>query len=350
MKITKRISFVLVILLIVLLIMGCGGTKQEEKVSQTDPSQRKSEPLKLVLAHSATPENSLSVAYDKFAELVEEKSNGQLVIEVHGSGTLAGDQTAVDGVKLGTIDMGSCASNNMAGYTDAFLFADLPYIFDTIESSHKVWWGEIGEELKQQVENDIGAKVLFYIDTGGGFRVLANNQKVVKTPEDLKGMKLRATASPIEIALLKAWGANPTPVAWPEVYSALESKVVIGESLHPGWIYQARHFEALKYMTEVNAMANVHVCLMSQKAWNSLTPEMQQVIVEAGKETQEYGAQVDAEYGKRDMQSLLDAGLELYKPTPEEAQQWRELAVAIWPQFYDKVPEEFINRIIETQK
>jgi len=348
-KFKKIISLLLMVFLISVFAMGCGGAEKETAKTPETP-EKTEELIKLILAHSATPENSLSIAYDKFAELVEEKSNGNLIIEVHGSGTIAGDQTAVDGVKMATIDMGSSASNNMAGYTDAFLFADLPYIFDSIESSHKVWWGEIGEELKQQVEKDINAKVLFYVDTGGGFRVLTNNQKVVKTPDDLKGMKLRATASPIEIAMLKAWGANPTPVAWPEVYSALEQKVVNGESLHPGWIYQAKHYEALKYMTEVTAMANVHVALMSQKAWNSLTPELQQVILDAGKETQEFGAKVDAEKGQEAMQSLLEAGLEMYKPTPEEFKQWKDLAVAVWPEFYDKVPEEFIKRVIEAQK
>ncbi|MFZ5754108.1 MAG: TRAP transporter substrate-binding protein, partial [Bacillota bacterium] len=191
---SKKVKFFAVILIMVLLFtLGCSGSKKTEPAQGKPGEPSKNEPIKLVLAHSATPENSLSITYDKFAELVKQKSNGKLIIEVHGSGKLAGDQTAVDGVKMGTIDMGSSASNNMAAYTSAFLFADLPYIFNSIESSHKVWWGPIGEELKQKVEKDINAKVLFYVDTGGGFRVITNNQKVVKTPDDLKGMKLRAT-------------------------------------------------------------------------------------------------------------------------------------------------------------
>jgi len=347
MKLTKTLSLGLILALVAVFAFGCGGGKQNND-NQNQAAADK--PIKLVLAHSASPDNSLSIAYDKFAELVKEKTNDKLEIEVHGGGSLAGDQTAVEGVKMGTIDIGSSASNNMAGFTDAYLFADLPYIFNSIDSSHKVWWGPIGDELKQKVEKDIGAKVLFYLDTGGGFRVITNNQKIVKTPADLKGIKLRATASPIEIALLKAWGASPTPVQWPEVYTALEQKVVNGENLHPVWIYEAKHYEALKYMTEVDAMSNVHVALISKKAWDSLTPELQQVIMDAGKETQEYCAQVDAEKGQETMQKLKEAGLELYKPTPDEFKQWKDAAMAIWPQFYDKVPKDFIDRVIAAQQ
>ncbi|GAB6154622.1 TRAP transporter substrate-binding protein [Desulfosporosinus burensis] len=350
-KLTRfKIFSLLLILVMLLFTLGCGGSKKAETSQSKSSEQPKNEPIKLVLAHSATPDNSLAITYVKFADIVKQKSNGKLIIEIHDSGTLAGDQTAVDGVKMGTIDMGSSASNNMAGYTSAFLFADLPYVFNSIESSHKVWWGAIGDEVKQKVEKDINAKVLFFIDTGGGFRIITNNKKVVKTPDDLKNLKLRATASPIEIALLKAWGANPTPIAWPDVYTALEQKVVDGENLHPVWIYQAKHNEALKYMTEVNAMANVHVALISQKAWKKLTPELQKVILEASKEAQEYGAKVDAEQGQETFKKLVDAGLQPYKPSPEEAKKWRDIGMSIWPQFYDKVPRELIDRILDAQK
>lgn len=307
-------------------------------------------PITLVLAHSATPDNSLSKAYEKFAELVDLKSGGKLRIDVIGGGALAGDQTAVDGVKMGTIDMGSSASNNMASYTKAFWVADLPYVFKSIENSHKVWWGPIGDEMKEIAGKDIKAKVLFFIDTGGGFRVVTNNKHEVKVPDDIKGLKLRATGSPIELALLKAWGASATPLPWPEVYTALEQKVVDGEHLHPVWIYQAKHFEALKYLTQVNAMSNVHVALMSNKAWNSLSPELQKVIMAAGKETQEFGAKVDAEQGTVSMKKLMDAGLKLYVPSPEEAKKWRDMAIAIWPQFKDKVSQDLIDRVLKAQE
>ena len=308
------------------------------------------EPVKLLLAHSATPENSLSVAYDKFAELVKAKTKGSVVVEVHGNGVLAGDQTAIDGVKMGLIDLGSSASNNMASYTTAFWVTDLPFIFKSIESSHKVWWGEIGEEMKAKAGKDINARVLFFIDTGGGFRVVANNQREVKVPADLKGLKLRATGSPIELAMFKAWGASGTPLPWPEVYTALEQKVINGESLHPVWIYQAKHFEALKHLTRVDAMSNVHVCMMSHAAWKRLSPEQQAALVEAGKETQVFAAQVDAELGRKNLQDLKNAGLSYYEPTPEEAKLWRDSAVIVWKDFADKVPQELIDRVLKAQE
>ena len=307
-------------------------------------------PITLVLAHSATPDNSLSLAYNKFAELCKEKSGGKLIINVVGGGALAGDQTAVDGCKLGILDMGSSATNNMASYTTAFWVTDLPYIFKDIESSHKVWWGPVGEELKAKAGKDIGLRVLFFIDTGGGFRLLANNQKVVKVPADTKSLKLRATGSAIELATFKQWGAAATPIAWPEVYTALEQKVIDGESLHPVWLYNARHHEALKYLTKMNAFSNTHACLMSNKAWNKLTPELRKVIEEAGRETQEFGAAEDAKLGQANLDMMLKAGLELYVPTPEEEALWRESSMKVWADFHDKIPQDLIERVLKAQE
>ena len=346
-RMRKLGTWLVVMVTVLMLVAGCAG---QQKTEQPKAEEKPAEQLiELTLAHSATPDNSLAIAYQKFADLVWQKTNGKVKITVHGSGVLGSDQDLVNACKLGTIDIGSCASNNMGPFTDAYLFADLPYIFDSIDSSHKVWWGPIGEELKQKVEKDMGVKVVMYLDTGGGFRVLANNKRPVKVPADLQGMKLRATASPVEIALLKAWGASPTPIQWAEVYNALEQKVVDGEHLHYVWIYNARHFEALKYLTEVGAMCNVHVCVMSPKAWDKLG-QYQSAFLEAARETEKYCAQVDAGKGKECKQKLLAAGLEVYTPTAQELAQWRELGKSVWDQFKDKIPAELVSRVVEAQK
>ncbi len=308
------------------------------------------DPITLTLAHSATPENSLSLSYNKFAELVKEKTGGKVIIEVHGGGVLAGDQTAIDGAKMGLIDMGSSASNNMAAYTKAFWVTDLPFIFKDIETSHKVWWGPIGEEMKAQASKEIGVKALFYLDMGGGFRVIGNNMRPVRVPKDLEGLKIRATGSPVELATLKAWGASTTPVPWPEVYTALEQKVINGGMLHPIFIYYGKHHEALEHFTRIDAISNVHVCFISNASWDKLSPDLQAAIEEAGQETQLYAAEIDAKQGKEVIAALQAAGLEYYEPTPAEVKQWRDLAVSVWPQFKEHVSQKLIDRVLKAQE
>lgn len=348
----KRVSFLVATVLLGLLavfLVGCSGGSQSTNKQESGQSSTP-DVIKLVLAHPATPDNSLYLVYEKFAQLVEQKSAGKMKIEVHPSGTLAGDTTAVEGVKLGTIDIGSAGSNVMGTFTKAFLFADLPYIFKSIEDSHKVWWGPIGEEIKKQAESDLNAKVLFFADTGGGFRVLANNERPIKVPADLNGIKLRATPSQIEISLLKNWGASPTPIPWPEVYSSLQQKVVLGLHQQPVWIYNAKLYEGLKYATEVGAMANVHIALINKKKWDSLTPDLQKVLEEASKEAQEYSAKVDAEKGIEAKDKLIKAGIEFYTPTAAEMEQWRNVTQGVWDLSKNDVPPTLIQRILDAQK
>lgn len=307
-------------------------------------------PVKFTLAHTGAPGTSMALGYEKFAELVKEKSNGEIIIDIVGGGALAGDQTAVEGTKMGTLDMGSSATNNMAQFTKAFWVTDLPYIFKDIESSHKVWWGPIGDKMREQASKDIGAQVLFFIDTGGGFRYLANNKKQVRTPEDAKGLKLRTTGSPQERAAFRKWGATATPIPWPEVYTALEQHVVDGESLHAQWLDSAKHYESLKHLTKMNAFSNAHGLLMSNKAWNKLTPEQQQIIMEAGREMQPYQAALDAQQGKESLDTMIKAGLVLYEPTPEEAAEWEKVTREIWADFAKDIPQEKIDEVLKAQE
>ncbi len=313
-------------------------------------AQAAAKPIVLNLAHSATPDNSLSHAYEFFAQKVKEKTGGSVEIKIHGNGVLAADQTVIEGAKMGTVDMGSCSTSNMGSYTSAYLFLDLPFIFKDMEATHKVLWGPIGDEMKEKASKDIGSKVLFYVDCGGGFRLVVNNKHEIRTPADMKGLKFRVTGSPIERAWVEALGASGTPVPFIEVYTALEQKVVDGENLFPMWVYLNKHYEALKYMTAISGMTNPHVCVISNFAWMRLSPEQQQAIIEAGKETQDYAAIEDAEVCKDMTDKLVAAGLKLYVPTPAEVEEWRKVSMSIYPKFYDKIPEEFIARVLKAQE
>lgn len=347
-------SFMLAVSLAALSLAGCGGSPQKETAAPAGSgapakSESAQAPIKLVFAHSANPDNALAMGYNKFAELVKEKSKGRLIVEVHGSGTLAADAKAVEGVKLGTIDIASNASNNMAGFTKAFLFGDLPYIFESVEKSRKIWDGPIGDEIKAQVEKDMNMKVLMYMDTGG-FRQIGSTKKPIKTPADLQGIKLRATASPVEIALLKEWGANPTPIAWPEVYTALQQGVVEGEHLHYIWMLDAKHQEVLKYITEINSMMNIHVALISKSKFDSLPKDLQQVLLEAAKEAEVYNRKVDLEKQAEARAAIERSGVKIYTPTPGELKQWKTVASKVWESQKANVPPEYVKRIIDAQK
>lgn len=302
----------------------------------------------LVLAHTGGPGSAVESTYQKFKELVEEKTNGELTIQIFGAGTLAGDQTAVEGVQMGTIDIGSSGTNNMAPFTKKFLFGDLPYIMNSIESSHKVWGGKIGEELKEAVGKELNVKGLFFVDVGS-FRVLGNSKRPVRVPADLKGLKIRATATPVEQAILREWGASPTPVNWPEVYMALEQGVVQGTYVQHMWTTTAKHHEAMKYYTEVGGVQNMHFCVMSIATWNSLTDTQKQAVLEASQAAQSYGFDLAPKLVDELRVEMEEAGGEFYYPTEEEMQLWMSIKDKIWSDFSDQIDQDLVKRVVQAQ-
>ncbi|MBR3881000.1 MAG: TRAP transporter substrate-binding protein [Mailhella sp.] len=310
------------------------------------------EPRVLIYSEPSSPDNNLYKSAEFFAKRVKELSNGTLEFEIHHNGVLGTETQNVDNLKLGSIDIGQAGSNNLAGFTDAFLVGDLPYIFQSIESSHKVWWGPVGQEIIAEAEKDMGVRVLGTWDNGCGYRYLTNNKHEVRVPADTKDLKLRIAGSPIEESLYKKWGASGTPVPWGETYSALEQKVIDGQLLHAAWIYWAKHYEALKYLTDdANGICNQHVVMMSKPTWNSLTPEQQKAVMQAFDEAQKYNAKISAEMSSQFLKLLTEkCGMKYYKPTEEERKLWSAAAQAVWPDFAKKIPADLIERVVAAQK
>lgn len=342
----KKIVFVVLItMLAATLIVGCGG----EENSSNGEGNGSGKTFEFDLAHTGGPDSAVEKTYEKFKELVDEKTDGNVEITLHGAGSLAGDQSAVEGAQRGTIDIGSSGTNNMAPFTNQFLFSDLPYVFNSVEHAQKVWTGEIGETLKESVGEELGIKGLFYVDVGS-FRVIGNNEHPVKSPEDMEDLRLRATASPIEKEIIEAWGADASPIDWSETYSALEQGVVDGTYVQHMWTTSAKHHEAMDYYTEAGGVYNVHFCFMNTDAWEGLPSEYQDAVTEAAKEAEEYGFDIAPELVDGLREEMKEEGGEFYEPTEEEMEQFISIRDEVWEEFEDDVDQEILQKAVEAEK
>lgn len=338
----KKVVFVaLITMLAATLIVGCGG-------GENSSSNGSGETFEFDLAHTGGPDSAVEKTYEKFKELVEERTDENVEITLHGAGSLAGDQSAVEGAQRGTIDIGSSGTNNMAPFTDQFLFGDLPYVMNSLEHAKNVWTGEVGDKLKESVGEELGIKGLFYVDVGS-FRVIGNSKHPVKTPDDMEDLRLRATASPIEKAIIEAWGADASPIDWGETYSALEQGVVDGTYVQHMWTTSAKHHEAMDYYTEVGGVYNVHLCFMSTDSWESLPSEYQDAITESAKEAEEYGFEIAPELVDELREEMKAEGGEFYEPTEEELEQFRSIKDEIWEEFEDDVDQEILKKAVEAE-
>lgn len=305
-------------------------------------------PVVLKLAHGATTDQAIGKGMLKFAELVAQKSGGKVKIETYLAGSLYSERTALEAMVNGSVDFAGASNANWAAFTNALLFMDLPYVFNDEASFRKALDGKVGQVIGERFEK-AGFKLLMQLDNGG-FRDIVNNKREVRVPTDLKGMKFRTTASPVEIAMFRNWGAIATAVDWAEVYNALGSGVVDGEFVMPTWLSTAKHYEVLKFATENKAVIGIQTLAVRTERFAKLSPDIQKVVLEAAKEAEVYANKLDQEGSDAARAHAKKLGVKTYQPTEAEMKIWRETGRQIWKQFDKNVDKELLNLVLESQK
>ncbi len=303
--------------------------------------------MTLKLAHGVTPAQSVGKGMIRFAELVASKSGGNVKIESHLSGSLYNERTSLEAIVNGAIDLGGASNANWAAFTQALLFMDLPYVFNDEESFRKVMHGSVGKEIRNRFEKD-GFKIIMLLDNAG-FRDVVNTKRQVRVPSDIKGLKMRTTASPVEIAMMRNWGAVTTAVDWGEVYNALGSGVVDGEFVQPTWLAFAKHYEVLKHATEVKAVIGINTLAMRKDRFDKLPAAAQKALLEAGDEAQAYSNKLDAEMTYEGRAIARKLGVQTYQPTPEEMKIWQSTGRAIWKDFDSKIDKALLKMVLDAQ-
>lgn len=194
-----------------------------------------------------------------------------------------------------------------------------------------------------------GFKLLMELDNGG-FRDIVNNRRPIHVPADLKGIKFRTTASPVEIAMFTNWGAVPTAIDWAEVYNALGSGVVDGEFVMPPWLSTAKHYEVLKYATENKAVIGMQTLAILKSRFDQLPPDAQKAIVNSAKEAEAYSNKLDGEMVDTARAQAVKLGVKTYTPTPDEMKLWRTTGREIWKQFNSSVDKELLKQVVDAQE
>ncbi|MTI81618.1 MAG: TRAP transporter substrate-binding protein [Firmicutes bacterium] len=343
----RRIFTGLLVLMMMsaLILVGCGsGGDGEGDGAAAD------EKIKIRLGHPMAPGNNVTLGYEKFKELVEEKSNGQIEVELYGNAVLGSDRVTTESAQKGSLEMSSSSSPNMANFSDKYLVFDLPYITkpENQENLYKALdEGELGQYF-DEVASEIGLVPIMYSEYG--YRNFVSAEKEIKNASDLKGLKVRTTASPVEVAVAEALGMNPTPMAWGEVYTALQQGTIDGEGNTFGLLYDAKHHEALSYAIDSAHNYSMHILLANKKWFDGLPEEAQNTIMEAAKEAVEYERGISAELEAKAKQKFIDSGIEVHELTDEERQELIDKTKPVWDKFEDKIPQELFDMVQETQQ
>lgn len=316
----------------VLLLTGCGSEKDGVKR------------LKLSIN---TNQSQVDMA-EAMAEKIEELSNGKMAIDIYGDGQLGGDREVAETVQYGNIDMCVVSTTPVAAfYQDLNLF-DAPFLFSDSEQAQNILDGKVGTEIATGME-EIGFKVLGFPENG--FRQLSTADTGVHTPADLKGLKIRVMESEVHIATWKALGSNPTPMAFSELFTALQQKTVDGQDNPFVTDRDNRYYEVQKYIIETNHVYTPYLLLMSKDKFDKLSEEEQKIVEEVGKYGTEVQRQKTAEYNGDAISDMQNKGVTLVTLTDEEKQQFRDAVNNIYPLVKEKMkhPELFDQVLEKTQ-
>ena len=257
----------------------------------------------------------------KFAELVGAKSGGKIKVKLFPGGQLGGDVQTISAVQGGTIEMSVLNSGILQSLSREFAVFDFPFLFANPAEADAVTDGAFGKGLHAKLaeKNLIG---LGFWDLG--FRNITNSKHPITKVEDIAGLKLRVIQSPIYVDMFSALGANPTPLAWPEVYSALEQKAVDGQENPNTTIRSAKLNEVQKHLAQTRHVYNPQSLIFSKKLWDKLSADEKKIIADAATEATAYERQVSRQQASEAIEELKKSGMQVTEIAPAELQRMRD--------------------------
>ena len=297
------------------------------------PASSQAAPLELKLGHIQTEQDFWHLGSLKFKEELEKRSNGEITLKIYPNSTLGGDRDLVEGMQMGTVDFGLVAGV-LGNFEKSIGLLELPYLFDSQEEFNKVIHGPIGEE--------IAIRILNWWDRGP--RQTTSNKPINKL-EDLKGLKIRLPEIPAMVNSWRAMGANPTPMAWSEVYTGLQQNVIEAQENPIPFIYGGRINEVQKYIAITDHKYEYVTIAMSEMRWKKLNDKQRQIIVEAANAATAYENQLVLDKTNELLAAMQAKGLQVTHPDKKEL---AAAARSVHEDFAKTVDLDLYKRILQT--
>ncbi|MGE5620788.1 MAG: TRAP transporter substrate-binding protein [Sphingomonadaceae bacterium] len=275
-----------------------------------------------------------------FADRVKELTNGKLVVQVFPNSQLGNEREYIEQLQIGQIEFAKSSAAVLGPFVPQFQVFDLPYVFKSKDQLFKHTDGEVGQTLIKLAEDKLGIRVFGFFDAGT--RSIFNSKKPVKTPADLKGMKIRVMENPLMIQTLNAMGAQATPLAVGEQYSAIQQGVLDGAENSPVFYRSQKFYEVAKYYSYTEHFMTPDTPMVSLKWYNAQPKEIQQAIDQAGKEMIKKERELWLEYEKFVVDDLKSKGI-LFNEVEDKA-AFAKLVEGIYGQFEGKIGKDLIQK------
>ncbi|WP_175638383.1 TRAP transporter substrate-binding protein [Metabacillus schmidteae] len=288
--------------------------------------------------HGAAESNERHLAVMKFKELVEEKSDGKMKVQVYPNEQLGSEVEMIESVTFNDLQM--VAASAFSQYDQRISVFELPYLFDSYEQAWSNLDSEIGQRVAEPLLED-GLRVVAYFENG--FRHVTSN-KPIEEPEDLGGLKITTPEFPLSISTFKAFGSNPTPMAFGELYMALQQGTVDAQENPIANTYASKFNEIQDYLNLTGHQYMPLPVAISEEFWQTLTPEEQEIIKSSASEAATFHREILRENEEKMISELQDAGMTVIQP---DRDKFREKAEAVYEAYKNRFGEDFVNNVLK---
>jgi tripartite ATP-independent transporter DctP family solute receptor len=253
------------------------------------------------MGHVGFPGSLFAVENDEYAKRVNEALKGRYEMKVFHSSQLGSDEEMLKGIKIGVLEMFQ-PSTIMSTVDQKFGVFEMPYLFKDRDHVKRVSADPKIQEILFNPLSEKGLRLLGMWENG--FRVITNNVRPVFKPEDMKGIKLRVPSGVWRVKMFRAYGANPTPLAYSEVFAALQSGVMDGQENPFAQIYGGKFYEVQKYLSLSDHVYTPSYAVISERFWKTLAPDVQQVLLKTAVEIGDFGRQEGARMDKEILEKM----------------------------------------------
>jgi C4-dicarboxylate-binding protein DctP len=302
--------------------------------------------IKVANAGPNNPDNRTVMAVDMFKRMVESQTKGDIEVRPFHASSLGNEREALEGVKIGTVEMATLSSGPVPGFFAPVMVFSIPYLFSSAPLAWDVFDGPFGREFGEAMRKQTGVRILSI--TENGFRNFTSNTRALRKPEDLKGQKIRTMENPAHMAMVKAFGADPTPIAFGELYMALQQKVVDGQETPVVLIHDMKFYEVQKYAILDGHVYDPLFVFMSDKFFSSLPVGYQNIVADNAKLLATAHNGFSQRQNILGIEALKQKGMDVYIPSLDELEGFKKIAQPAALKFVEeRAGKEWVTKIMK---
>jgi TRAP-type transport system periplasmic protein len=331
----KKIIALMISFVMVLSLTACGGSKK----TTSEQSGEAAKPVILKVGTTTAPDGHYVKGLEDFKKRVEEYSGNKVEVQIFHSSQLGNERDLVEGVSLGTVEMALVSTGPLPNFSQEFTVLDLPFVITDKQKGYEFMDGEYGQQILASLDPK-GIKAFGFWENG--FRHLTNSKKEVKSPKDVAGLKIRTMENPVHMEAFKQLGATPTPMAWSEVFTALQQGTIDGQENPLMIIDTAKVYEAQKYISLTGHLYSPCVLMMNKKLFDGFPKDVQDAVLKAEKESRDWQRNYTTEQEKLVVDKLKEKGIVI---TEIDSAEWQKAVEPVYAKFADKIKPEYLKAL-----